>query len=410
VARTDKSSDKTAKTDVSVDADIEQDAALQDPTALSEPEPDTDTPEDGDQDTIEVDLPDENAAAKGRNSSGFVALLLGGIAAAVIGFAFARVIAPDGWPIDAQTAEITELRSILDAQAAAQEQALRDQVQLTMRLSGAEGELATLRGALPKLGGEFAALNDTMTQIEARLAELESRPVVETTPDVGGQIATALDGYRAEVEALKQDVADQAARAEALSDEMASLTGEMGDRMSGAEALAEEAKRVERAVLAQGALAALGRAVHSGAPYEQELAALSDTAGIDAPAALGAQAKTGIPTLSALQDGFAPAARAALSASLRVDADAGLMDRLGTFLKAQTGARSLTPREGDDPDAVLSRAEAALRDGRVDETLALIATLPAEGQAAMMDWGETAGMHAKVIAAYEALTIELSPN
>jgi len=70
----------------------------------------------------------------------------------------------------------------------------------------------------------------------------------------------------------------------------------------------------------------------------------------------------------------------------------------------------LTPREGDDPDAVLSRAEAALRDGRVDETLALIATLPAEGQAAMMDWGETAGMHAKVIAAYEALTIELSPN
>ncbi|MGB0440740.1 MAG: molybdopterin-binding protein, partial [Paracoccaceae bacterium] len=37
---------------------------------------------------------------------------------------------------------------------------------------------------------------------------------------------------------------------------------------------------------------------------------------------------------------------------------------LGAFLKTQLGARSLEPREGDDPDAVLSRMEAAAREGR----------------------------------------------
>ena len=64
----------------------------------------------------------------------------------------------------------------------------------------------------------------------------------------------------------------------------------------------------------------------------------------------------------------------------------GWTDRLSAFLRSQSGARSLTPREGTDPDAVLSRAEAALRDGQIKAALAELAGLPPAGTEAMAPW------------------------
>ena len=84
--------------------------------------------------------------------------------------------------------------------------------------------------------------------------------------------------------------------------------------------------------------------------------------GAEIPAAL-ANAGDGIPTLLTLQEGFAEPARAALDASIRADMGDGWANRLTSFLRSQSGARSLTPHEGADPDAVLSRAEAALCGG-----------------------------------------------
>lgn len=365
--------------------------------ALSEPEP------------IEIPaeaIAEDPPAPRRWSVGGALALVLGGIIAAVVGFLFAWVIAPDGWPIDTQKAAIAALDDRIAKQEAEQSRLLQDQTALTMRLSKAEGALATataLRDEVSELANGLGDLND-------RVAVLDARPVIETTPDVGAEVADALKGYRGEVETLKADVAEQAARAAALSDKFDTLTADLADRMKGAEALANEAKQVERAVLAQGALAALGRAITTGAPFGEQLAELAATADMAPPAALSAAAPDGIPTLSALQDSFPMAARAALAASLTVDTDAGLLGRLGDFLKVQTGARSLTPKEGDDPDAVLSRAEQAMREGRVAAALELVAILPQPGQAAMADWIQTAQLHADTMAAFDALTSALSPN
>lgn len=365
--------------------------------ALSEPEP------------IEIPaeaIAEDPPAPRRWSVGGALALVLGGIIAAVVGFLFAWVIAPDGWPIDTQKAAIAALDDRIAKQEAEQSRLLQDQTALTMRLSKAEGALATataLRDEVSELANGLSDLND-------RVAVLDARPVIETTPDVGAEVADALKGYRGEVETLKADVAEQAARAAALSDKFDTLTADLADRMKGAEALANEAKQVERAVLAQGALAALGRAITTGAPFGEQLAELAATADMAPPAALSAAAPDGIPTLSALQDSFPMAARAALAASLTVDTDAGLLGRLGDFLKVQTGARSLTPKEGDDPDAVLSRAEQAMREGRVAAAFELVAILPQPGQAAMADWIQTAQLHADTMAAFDALTSALSPN
>ena len=114
-----------------------------------------------------------------------------------------------------------------------------------------------------------------------------------------------------------------------------------------------------------------------------------------------AGAVDGLPTLLALQDGFAEPARAALDASIRADMGEGWADRLSAFLRSQSGARSLTPREGADPDAVLSRAEAALRRGDLTASLAELASLPPAGAEAMAAWVADA---TRRLAAEQAIT------
>ena len=97
-------------------------------------------------------------------------------------------------------------------------------------------------------------------------------------------------------------------------------------------------------------------------------------------------AETGVPSLATLQDSFAEAARAALEAALRADMGDSWTDRAMSFFRTQTGARSLTPREGSDPDAILSRAEAALAKGDLVTTLAELDSLPEVARTAMADW------------------------
>lgn len=61
---------------------------------------------------------------------------------------------------------------------------------------------------------------------------------------------------------------------------------------------------------------------------------------------------------------------------------------LTNFLRAQTGIRSVAPREGDDPDAVLSRANAEVEAGQIGAALDEIQALPdaAKSAPSMADW------------------------
>ncbi|MEC9310797.1 MAG: hypothetical protein VYA97_03480, partial [Pseudomonadota bacterium] len=111
-----------------------------------------------------------------------------------------------------------------------------------------------------------------------------------------------------------------------------------------------------------------------------------------------------------LQTTYDDAARAALSASLRDLADGDANARISSFLKAQLGLRSLTPREGDDPDAVLSRAQATLDSGDVAAALSELDALPAAGQAEMADWRATAQARVDAVAAAGDLAQTLTTN
>lgn len=182
----------------------------------------------------------------------------------------------------------------------------------------------------------------------------------------------------------------------------------MRDWIAGEAAKAQAGIEAERAKAAKAtAVEAIRAALLSGTPFAESLPAL---AGVDIPAVLKDHAETGLPTLATLTADFPDAARKALDASLRqATEDPSLTGRLLGFLRVQTGARSLEPREGTDPDAVLSRAEAAVKSGDVALALTELAGLPPEGLAEMAVWSEKSDLYLSADKAIAALAAAVGP-
>ncbi|MDP4034374.1 MAG: hypothetical protein Q8P60_16285 [Pseudorhodobacter sp.] len=347
---------------------------LTEPT-MEEPEP----PKSVDPESATIASPPPQRPRRSGAAVGFVA---GGVIAAALGFGLARFAVPDGWPLAAtaplqarlaeQAEQLTALRSDmarLEASLAAPAADPRV-AELEMALAETRTALAALVPAETALAPQFAAL-------ETRLRDLEKRPTAD-----GGVSAAALAAFERDLEALRTEVEAQRAAGVALATDAAAAAEAAQARLAEAEAKAQAMAR-DAAVTA--ALGHLRAAIESGAPYGDVLTDL-EAAGQDLPAALREGAQAGVSSLSALQAAFPAAARAALEASIRVGMGDTWTDRVTALLRSQTGVRSLTPREGADPDAVLSRAEAALREGDLAGAVAEVQALPPEGQAAMADW------------------------
>ena len=305
--------------------------------------------------------------------------VLGGIVAALIGYGLAQVV-PNGWPIAADTT----LHEQLVAEGA-QVQALKAQVlELGQRLDAA----AALADRVAKLESAPAPKGADVTVLEARIAGLEARPASGADP-------AALAQLKSDVEALKASGAGIVSPAV-----QASLNAKVAETEAKLAAIEDSAKTTSAATMARAAVRQIAAAMDSGAPYS---AAMADMAGADLPAVLTDHATTGLPTLQGLQADFPAAARAALDAALRANMGASWTDRVANFLRAQTGVRALTPRDGTDPDAVLSRAESATAKGDLATALKEINALPPEGVAAMAEWQTKAQLRLDAEAAVQAL-------
>ena len=298
--------------------------------------------------------------------------LLGGALAAAAGYGVAQYV-PNGWP----------MASVVTLQTQVAE--LSDQVQaLQADLQKADARLASLETApAPQSdAGQIAAL-------ELRLAALESKPMP------AGTDSAALDQLRTEVAAIKTNgAAVMSAQVQADLDAKAQATE------AKLTAIEQSAQAQAAATLTRAALGQIAAALDSGAPYPSAIAAL---AGADIAVVLTDNATAGLPSLQALQASFPDSARTALEAALRANMGESWSERVGNFLRTQVGVRSLTPRDGPDPDAILSRAEAALTAGDVAQALAEIATLPTPAQDALSAWRVRAQLRLDAQAALAAL-------
>lgn len=359
------------------------------PDAMPDPlaDPDLDNPPDP--------APLPQGAAKRKRGGGVVAPLLGGALALGIGFAAAQFDllglrpAPDDAALTALAARADKLQADLAAAEAAQSQALAAAAARIDALEAAPA--AEAPGEDPALRADIAALSDRLAKLEAALANLSAAPA-------DGSVGA---GQLAALAATVEDLRGQIAAATAAPD-AAAIRALVDEELKARELAQSEKLKAETAAAAAQAArsAALGKlslAAQTGAPYADLLPAL----GADLPAIVTRYAASGLPPLA--QD-FPEAARRALEVARRADPGSSMGDRFLSFLKTQTGARSLTPQEGDDPDAVLSRAEAAVTRGEAQAALDEIATLPPEAQAELADWAALARDHLAFAQALAALT------
>lgn len=307
---------------------------------------------------------------------GFLGVFAGGVLAAAAGYAVATY-----YPLfppaqdDGSLASLTAAQETQAKQIGAAEAALKG---LTDRLVTLENAPAAEPTAAPAV--DLGPLESAVQALSARIDAIEALPAGEGEGASNAAVAAAIEQLKTEVNALKGEGAAATETIQAMADEAAARLAEAEAQAAQLKAEAEEVARNARQAAALGRVQA---AMESGAPYAQ---ALADVEGVEPSAALTRYAETGVPTLAALAATFPPAAREALELSRRATVGDGLGDRVAAFLENATGARSLAPREGDDPDAVLSRAEAAVKAGDLPAALTEIKLLPAEGQAPLAAW------------------------
>lgn len=308
------------------------------------------------------------AAAPARQSGGLL-MVLGGAVAAVLGYGLAQVV-PNGWPMPDN-----------GALTAAQDD-------MAGRLSAAEAAVAASAAQLSELAGRI----DTLSQTVANLPAAPSAP--DLTP-----LADRLSGLEAQIVGIASLPAGDGPANAALASQIAGLQAEVQrlaaappppapatapavDTDAIAAALAE-AEAGAAALRRAGAIDLIAAALQTGSPYADALSVLGD----GVPADLSGPAASGVPTGTELLAGFPAVARAALDAVAADAAQGGdWTDRALAFLQMQTGARSVTAREGSSPDAILSRAEAALREDRLADAVAEVAALPPSAQGPVADW------------------------
>lgn len=407
----------TPETDAATEAPVTQGAAVPEMSPTPEPEPQSEAVSPSDPASAAASEASPPRPGPASRRGGFLPTVFGGAVAAALGFGAAAYVLPRVWtpqvPADAvvavrdglaqQSARLDTLA--VDVEALAADPATHDLAAAQANLSETTaGALAEIRDSLAALDSRIGDGQARLNALDGRLSSLEKRPV-----EGGAASATALDAFGREMEALRAEMATQkSAVAEAqaqLQAEAAGATETIRAAVAEADRLRTEAEETARRATARAALGRIQAALTAGGALDPALADLRST-GIEVPPALAEQGQ-GVPTLEALRAAFPAAARDALAASLRETAGGSLWDRSLAFLRTQSGARSLTPREGADPDAVLSRAEAALAAGDPGAAITAIETLPEAGQARMAEWVTLAKRRIAATAAAAALAAEL---
>ncbi|MDH5798538.1 MAG: mitofilin family membrane protein, partial [Paracoccaceae bacterium] len=299
--------------------------------------------------------------------------------------------------------------SVQDAEADANIAALQEQVGMAV------SELATLKSDLRVVAEmselQGSALSDTLDDLDKRVSALQDD--LAATANARDALETVDSALRARITELEaRPLPDTEAETKIIAlyqQQLEKLRALVDERLAGIEAAQGKAEAAGAKAVAQisaarrqADLAALTDRISSGEPYEELLTVLLDQ-GLTIPPVLAENAESGIVGQDRLEQRFSERALPALEASIRADAAAGKIDRTTAFMRIQLGIRSLSPQDGDDPDAVLSRAEAFLGEGDLATALAELQNLPAEGQKVMEDWVLLAQNRQAALAALAAL-------
>lgn len=266
----------------------------------------------------------------------------------------------------------------------------------TERLAAMEDRLSSLDESLQSL----ASLNDRLAALEEAPAGTDAEALASlqsTISALGDRIEglessrTALDSLTGRVDRLEQTV-DQS------STEL--------ERVSAALARAEATdSRTQAIVLAVGQI---DQALARGGSFDSGLTALRSVAAGDpdfqqALETLDAHAAQGVAGREELERRF-PAMAEAVRQAESLPADASWVDQMRASVEGLVTIRPAPGEvEGDDPDAVLARAEGRLQDGDLAGAVEALGALQGDAAAAAEEWLAAARARLEAERAVEAL-------
>lgn len=293
--------------------------------------------------------------------------------------------APDAASVAASDAASDAARVSDERLAALEDDLAAAKAQAEQALSAAQSTPDTdaLIARIAALESRLAALGDAESAFSGKIENLRSDVLEEAKQARGAQEAdrAALEQRVTEAERSRAELqSEMVRRDQAAQDRIAALQARV-DKLQNSSA--SKAKAI-------AAVLTLQNKINTGAPFTDELAAVSRVAP-DTPSltALRAYAAKGVPGANALQSSFDVAARAAQQADARANAK-GPAAKLWANLTSLVTVRSAEPVAGEATAAVLSRADAAVGRGDIAgavNELDALAGAPAE---AMAGWIEQA--------------------
>ena len=319
------------------------------------------------------DAPSEDAVAVGvsdteRKSSGVLQLVVAGFVCAGFGFGAAILSQPSNpiWPIhpdmaqfrDETTGQIigidTRLNALEGRVTDVDERAVGDVFQ---------SDLDELTNGYDQ---RFLEIASQLENFDKRLAALEESTIESAIPD------ELVAQYQGEVKRLKETLEAQRESLQKFMAETAEATNEVTQRA--------------KETVARGILAQIRAAIDAGGPFDTAIKEFDEQVGHALPNQLRSLAQEGVQTYQELRDSFAEAARSALNAARdELNESEGFMG-IGNYLRQQFQARSVTPKMGDDADAVLSRVEQELRENDLTGALNELDALPDAARDQMQPW------------------------
>ena len=313
---------------------------------------------------------------KAANRTNLVVLMTGGILAVAIGFGAAIGLykygvlfspaSPNEAQIDIKTniSKQNEQFSELEKKVSS----VQSKLELLILRTGTDNtseKFEFLDKEINQFTIELETINLQLSTLSKRTDDLEKRPVLTAVPE------DIIENHSKELEALKETLTQQREQVQAVMQDAETK-----------EAIAKQAAREARIYLAVSRLSA---AIKNGDTFAAVLIDFEAASYLKAPDILHKYSETGFVTKEQLIEDFPIVARLALN-SARSEAKDAQGKTFADYLKTQLKARSVMPREGMSADAILSRAEAAVKDDRLKDALSELEALDLTARNQMNDW------------------------
>jgi hypothetical protein len=248
-------------------------------------------------------------------------------------------------------------------------------------------ETAKEGGSVPDAAALDAKIGDLEQKLQGKIDSALAAQQAASTTDLK-DVQKELEALKAKLGALAEahlagDTSDLAPQLTTLDQRIAKLEAALPELSTAIDRSAASAKSGAAAI----AFANLRNAVAPGRPYAAELAALKSL--IPDPGDLGAlplHADTGIPTTAALAGILTKLAETS-AAPPPAPAETSILDSMVASAKSAVSIRRIgADTTGDEPAAVLARAEAALSQGDLAASIKEVESLPAPARDAFAGW------------------------